>query len=230
MSSCGQENRSQYQQTTNKGTPSNIPVQIVHVDHSQEQKKANSQSSGGEQSTGQTVAVVEKEKSLVQNPRIVIQTSVGLIEIELFSAASPITVANFLQYVNEGFYSKTVFHRVIPRFMIQCGGMTIDDAVDPPRYIEKPTRGKIKNEATNGLKNMRGTVAMARQPGPDTASSQFFINLINNVHLDYSARNAGYTVFGKVTAGMQVVDAIAGVETQRTVPVEPIFIISATVK
>jgi len=153
---------------------------------------------------------------------VTITTSLGAIEIELFDDVAPITVENFLKYVDDGFYDGTVFHRVIPGFMAQCGGMTAD-------MKEKKTRAPIENEATNGRKNARGTLAMARTQDVNSATAQFFINLSDNVFLDNGARDFGYAVFGRVTKGMEVVDKIAKVKTGRKgfhddVPVEPITI------
>lgn len=164
------------------------------------------------------------------NPKVLLKTSMGDITLELNPAKAPITVKNILDYVNAKFYDGTIFHRVIPGFMIQCGGLTAD-------MREKPNNATIKNEAGNGLKNDRGTIAMARLPQPDTASSQFFINLVNNDGLNHrnnSEEGFGYCVFGKVIAGMNVVDAIAKVPTgnkrgHQNVPIEPITILSATV-
>jgi peptidyl-prolyl cis-trans isomerase A (cyclophilin A) len=164
------------------------------------------------------------------NPKVLLKTSLGDITIELYPAKAPITVKNFLEYVNDKFYDGTIFHRVIPGFMIQGGGYTADMG-------EKPTKGAIKNEAGNGLKNDRGTIAMARLPEPDTATAQFFINLVNTEglnHKDNTPEGFGYCVFGKVVAGMDVVDKIAAVPTgtrrgHANVPREPITILSATV-
>ena len=163
------------------------------------------------------------------NPKILLKTSKGDITLELYPAKAPITVKNFLTYVNDKFYDGTIFHRVIPGFMIQGGGLTAD-------MSEKANRPTIKNEAGNGLKNDRGTIAMARLPEPDTASSQFFINLVNNNlnHKDDSVEGFGYCVFGKVISGMNVVDAIAQVPTgnkrgHANVPIEPVTVLSATV-
>jgi cyclophilin family peptidyl-prolyl cis-trans isomerase len=141
-----------------------------------------------------------------ENPTVVIKTSKGVIEAVLFRDKAPITVDNFMKYVDSAFYTGTIFHRVISGFMIQGGGFD--------RYfIQKPTRPPIKNEAANGLKNERGTLAMARTSDVDSATAQFFINLKNNAMLDHGARDYGYAVFGKVTKGMEVVDAIASVQT-----------------
>lgn len=153
------------------------------------------------------------------------QTSKGTITLELYPDKAPITVENFLGYVRDGFYDGTVFHRVIPGFMIQGGGFG-------PDMSEKPTRSPIQNEANNGLKNDAGTIAMARTPNPHSASSQFFINLKDNDFLNFTAETQqgwGYAVFGKVTDGMDVVNAIATVSTgsrgaHQDVPVEPVII------
>ena len=137
---------------------------------------------------------------------ITLVTNHGDIVIELFEDSAPVSSANFKQYAAEGFFNDTIFHRVIPNFMIQGGGMTAD-------MSEKTTRDPIKNEADNGQKNLRGTLAMARTADVDSATSQFFINLRDNDFLDHGSRDFGYAVFGKVTDGMDVVDAIAGVAT-----------------
>ena len=140
------------------------------------------------------------------NPTVVIKTSKGEIEAALYRDKAPITVDNFMKYVEAGFYTGTIFHRVICDFMIQGGGFN--------RYFtQKPTRPPIKNEAANGLKNERGTLAMARTSVVDSATAQFFINLKDNAGLNHSSRDYGYAVFGKVTKGMDVVDAIARVQT-----------------
>jgi cyclophilin family peptidyl-prolyl cis-trans isomerase len=160
--------------------------------------------------------------------KVVMTTSMGTIELELYPDKAPISVENFVNYANSGFYDGTIFHRVIGNFMIQGGGFT-------PDMQKKPTREPIKNEAANGLSNRRGTIAMARLPQPDTATSQFFINVQNNMNLDYQgANNMGYAVFGKVTRGMDVVDDIRFVQTGNRgpmgdVPVEPVIIESVEV-
>jgi cyclophilin family peptidyl-prolyl cis-trans isomerase len=154
---------------------------------------------------------------------ITITTNHGDIVVELFEEAAPISCENFKQYVADGFFAETVFHRVIPNFMIQGGGMGADMG-------RKSTRPPIKNEAANGEKNLRGTLAMARTGEVDSATSQFFINLRDNDSLDHSFRDYGYAVFGKVAEGMDIVDAIAAVPTSTSgghqdVPVEPVTII-----
>ena len=161
------------------------------------------------------------------NPRVALDTAKGKIVVELFPDKAPLTVANFLQYVKSGFYDGVIFHRVIPSFMIQTGGFT-------PDMKQKPTKGQVRNESDNGLRNERGTLAMARLSEPHTASSQFFINLKDNRSLDHSPRGWGYTVFGKVVEGMDVVDSIATVRTTTKgphgdVPVEPVIIKKASV-
>lgn len=161
------------------------------------------------------------------NPKVLMKTSKGDITIELFADKAPLTVKNFLSYVDEKFYDGTIFHRVIKGFMIQGGGLT-------PEFSEKATKPPIKNEAYNGLKNNRGTIAMARFPEVDSATAQFFINHVDNPNLDHKGKTPegfGYAVFGKVIKGMDVVDAIAGVLTMtrgghQNVPRETIIIIS----
>ncbi|HWU82722.1 MAG TPA: peptidylprolyl isomerase [Methylophilaceae bacterium] len=161
---------------------------------------------------------------------IKLHTNHGEITIELDAEKAPLTAANFLQYVQEGFYENTIFHRVIDGFMIQGGGFDTD-------MRQKATKAPIKNEADNGLANKRYTIAMARTPNPDSASSQFFINVADNDFLNFSAPTAqgwGYCVFGKVTAGTEVVDKIRQVKTgnrsgHQDVPVEPVIIERAEV-
>jgi peptidyl-prolyl cis-trans isomerase A (cyclophilin A) len=139
---------------------------------------------------------------------VTLQTSAGPIVLELDAQHSPRTVANFVQYVKEGFYPGTIFHRVIPGFMIQGGGFT-------ESQIEKPTHPPIAIESRNGLKNVRGSIAMARTMNPDSAAAQFYINLVDNAFLDYPGRDGyGYTVFGRVVEGMDVVDRIGASPTQ----------------
>ena len=162
-------------------------------------------------------------KAAPKNPIATMQTSMGTMKIELYQDRAPGTVKNFLQYVDDKFYDGTIFHRVIPGFMVQGGGFT-------PDMNEKPTRAPIQNESANGLSNLRGTLAMARTPDPHSASSQFFINLRDNPFLDHGGRDFGYAVFARVTEGMDVVDKIAAVETgtrsgHQDVPVTPVRII-----
>ena len=157
---------------------------------------------------------------------VVIKTSKGDIKLELFADKSPITVGNFLTYVKNGHYDGTIFHRVIDGFMIQGGGMDAN-------MKEKKTLAPIKNEAANGVSNKRYTLAMARTNDPDSATAQFFINLVDNDFLNHQPGNYGYAVFGRVTAGMEIVDAIAGVSTTRRrghgdVPVDDVVIESVT--
>ncbi len=144
-----------------------------------------------------------------ENPRVLMQTTMGDIVIELYPEKAPKTVANFLQYVDDGFYDGTIFHRVIDGFMIQGGGLT-------PDMVKKPTRDPIPNEADNMLRNKIGTLAMARTSDPHSATAQFFINVNNNSNLDFrekTPRAWGYAVFGRVVKGMDVVAAIKGVKT-----------------
>ncbi len=158
------------------------------------------------------------------NTNVVIKTTKGDIYVELFDNESPITVKNFLSYAESGFYNGTIFHRVIPNFMVQGGGFTAE-------MMQKQTAAPIKNEAENGLKNRRGTLAMARTQQVDSATSQFFINVVDNPFLDNGKRDFGYCVFGEVTGGMDVVDAIRQVPTDtvgfhQNVPIEPVEIVS----
>ena len=153
------------------------------------------------------------------------ETSLGDFTVELFDQEAPISATNFLDYAEAGHFDGTVFHRVIPGFVVQGGGMTAD-------MKQKPTRAPIKNEADNGLKNRRGTLSMARTNDPHSATSQFFINLVDNAFLDPGRGGAGYAVFGHVTDGMAVIDAMAKVKTGRKgmhddVPIEPIVVKSA---
>ena len=158
---------------------------------------------------------------------ITIKTNHGDIVVELFDDKAPISSKNFRQYAADGHYTNTVFHRVIPNFMIQGGGMEED-------MSSKPTRDPIKNEADNGEANLKGTLAMARTGVVDSATSQFFINLRDNDFLNHGSRDFGYAVFGKVSTGMEVVDAIASVQTgnrggHQDVPVENVEIIEVTI-
>ncbi len=140
------------------------------------------------------------------NPHVILQTSQGTIELELFQDQAPETVKNFLTYVDDGFYNNTIFHRVIRGFMIQGGGFTAD-------LNRKTTRGPVRNESHNGLSNLQGTIAMARTSNPDSATAQFFINAVNNPMLDMRPGRMGYTVFGRVVEGMDIVTAINNVPT-----------------
>jgi len=160
-----------------------------------------------------------------ENPRVLLTTSLGEIELELEAEKAPISVENFLGYVDSGFYDGTVFHRVIPGFMVQGGGFG-------EGLNQKPTKAPIKNEADNGLHNVRGTVAMARTQNVNSATSQFFINHRDNDFLDHGGRDFGYAVFAKVVRGMEVVDQIAQVPTgnramMQNVPLTPVKIITA---
>jgi peptidyl-prolyl cis-trans isomerase A (cyclophilin A) len=158
-------------------------------------------------------------------PVVTLTTSLGVIEVEVDTEKAPISAKNFLQYVDDGFFDGTIFHRVIPGFRIQGGGFSED-------LSQKATRAAIKNEADNGLKNARGTLAMARTNVVDSATAQFFINLSDNDFLNHGGRDFGYAVFGHVTSGMDVVDKIAGVPTgtkgpHQNVPTTPVIIESA---
>lgn len=163
--------------------------------------------------------------ALADPVKVSMQTNRGAIILELYPDKAPATVQNFLAYVDEGFYTGTIFHRVIDGFMIQGGGFTED-------LKPKSTRGQVQNEADNGLKNERGTIAMARTSNPHSATSQFFINTVNNPPLDFTSKDArgwGYTVFGKVVEGLSVVDDIAKSPTgsrnmMQNVPKETVLI------
>jgi peptidyl-prolyl cis-trans isomerase A (cyclophilin A)/peptidyl-prolyl cis-trans isomerase B (cyclophilin B) len=147
--------------------------------------------------------------AVAANPQVEFKTNVGSFTVELYADKAPATVDNFLRYVNDGFYNGTIFHRVIPGFVVQGGGFTKD-------YQQKPTREPVKNEAANGLKNVTGTLAMARTSDPNSATAQFFINLKDNSSLDHrapTAREYGYTVFGRVVRGIEVVQKIAAIPT-----------------
>ncbi len=158
---------------------------------------------------------------------ITIKTNYGHIEVELFEEKAPLSCENFRQYAKDRFFANTIFHRVIPNFMIQGGGMD-------QNMVQEPTRDSIKNEADNGETNCRGTLAMARTAEIDSATAQFFINLSDNVFLNHGDRDFGYAVFGKVVEGMDVVDAIGAVPTGNTgghqdVPVDAVTILEVTI-
>jgi len=158
---------------------------------------------------------------------VLLTTSMGNIELELDNQKAPVSTKNFVDYVNSGFYNNTLFHRVIPGFMVQGGGFTTD-------MQQKPTNAPIKNEADNGLLNKRGTISMARTADKDSATSQFFINVADNAFLDHGQRDFGYAVFGKVVKGLDVADKISQLPTQnvgpyQNVPVKPVAILSAKV-
>lgn len=150
--------------------------------------------------------------TLAANPRVLMETNMGEIELELFADKAPESVSNFLTYVDAGHYDGTIFHRVIKQFMIQGGGFAANGQ-------QKPTRPPIQNEAKNGLKNDRGTLAMARTNDPNSATSQFYINLVDNGFLNHSPRNFGYAVFGKVVRGMDIVEKIGQTATAGCPPI-----------
>lgn len=193
--------------TQTKSAASGTTIQVANASTSQ-------------QSSGDSMS----QDSSSGNPRVLIETSKGNITIELDAKNAPISAENFMAYVNDGFYDGTIFHRVIPGFMVQGGGMN-------PDMSEKQTKAPIQNEANNGLANDRGTLAMARTNMPHSASSQFFINVADNTFLNHKGETPqgwGYAVFGKVTEGMDTVDAIVGVKTgshgmHQDVPAEPVL-------
>ena len=175
-----------------------------------------------------TISMVAFSASADDHPRVALDTSKGEIILELYADKAPQTVSNFLTYVDAGFYDGTIFHRVIPGFMIQGGGFTAE-------MKQKETRPAIQNEADNGLKNDRGTIAMARTPDPHSATAQFFINTVDNGFLNHKSKSQqgwGYAVFGRVVEGMDVVDQISGTKTvsrgmHQDVPAEAVVIVSA---
>ena len=172
---------------------------------------------------GQTPVVLEPAPG---NPVAVISTSMGDITVELFKDRAPVSVENFVRYATEGFYPGTIFHRVVKGFVVQGGGYS-------QGMVEKPTHEPIQNEATNGLRNTRGTLAMARTQTLRSATSQFYINVADNSALDhrgYSPADFGYAVFGRVLSGMDVADKIADVPTKSENPIEPVTIKAVTVK
>lgn len=161
------------------------------------------------------------------NPRVAFETSLGRVVLEVYPEKAPQTVENFLRYVSDGHYDGTIFHRLVPDFVVQGGGHL-------PDGTEKPTREPIKNEADNGLLNTRGSVAMARETAPDSATAQFYVNLRHNRILDHGVRDFGYAVFGQVVEGLAVVDAMASSPTttahgQPNWPVAPVVVFSARI-
>jgi len=178
---------------------------------------------------GSMMSESESNATINYGTTVLIKTNKGDITVALDAEKAPVSVNNFIEYINQGFYNGTIFHRVIPGFMVQGGGFDKD-------FLQKKTNAPIKNEAANGLKNKRGSLAMARTSDPDSATAQFFINLVDNDFLNYrSATPAGYgyAVFGEVTKGMDVVDAIAKVKTDtrnghQNVPVDAVVIESIT--
>ncbi|MFW2162842.1 peptidylprolyl isomerase [Acinetobacter beijerinckii] len=175
-----------------------------------------------------TTGLILASSHLFANTMVDMKTSMGNIEIELYDDKAPVSAKNFESYVKSNFYTGTIFHRVIPGFMVQGGGLDAN-------MVEKKTKAPIVNEANNGLKNTRGTLAMARTSDPNSASSQFFINVADNNFLNKSSMDAGYAVFGKVTKGMDIVDKIVKVSTanfgmHQNVPKQPIKIISVQIK
>ena len=168
------------------------------------------------------IVLVNPARAEQSGPVVALQTSMGTLRIKLYAEAAPQTVKNFLAYVNAEFYDDTIFHRVIETFVVQGGGFT-------PELRLKPTGKPVRIETRNGLQNVRGTVAMARQGSKDTATSQFFINLKNNANLNRGVRSFGYTVFARVIEGMEIVDRISRVQTSRrghmeNVPILPVVL------
>jgi peptidyl-prolyl cis-trans isomerase B (cyclophilin B) len=202
-----------------------VLVSCGSPESAQEVESNDAQSTTDELPQEQTEEIIEEIPQLPME-YVTIETSKGNISVELDPNAAPITVENFLTYVDEGFYNGTVFHRVIPNFMIQGGGFSKEGA-------KKETHDPIILESQNGLSNMTGTIAMARTGAPNSATAQFFINVADNTFLNYSGGNPGYAVFGKVTAGMDVVNEIRQVQTSvkngmQDWPVEDVEIIKIT--
>ena len=208
------------------------PVMCIAIIGCNEEKSTNPDIKAGEQMVSeepqevQEDHVIKQQESQDTKKKVKLETSMGDIVIELDEQKAPVTVKNFLKYIEAGFYDGTVFHRVIPGFMIQGGGFTAD-------LNRKPPHDPIVNEASNGLKNNRGTIAMARTNDPDSATCQFFISQKDNDFLNYiKDSNPGYAVFGRTIEGMDIVDSIATVKTatkkgMRDVPIEPVVITSA---
>ena len=195
-----------------------VEKDVIEKDQKQDERVENGQKNAAEE-------VEEATKG--GNPMVILSTSEGDIKIELYKDKAPITVENFLSYAKDKFYDGTIFHRVIPGFMIQGGGFTTD-------MSQKPTKAPIKNEADNGLRNDRGTIAMARTNIIDSATSQFFINQVNNDFLNHGDGDFGYAVFGRVVDGMDVVDKISAVKTgpkgvHRDVPEETVLVESVKI-
>ena len=215
--------------TINKVLPVIMLITLVMLIWGCEQKepKQSEQKQNEQKIVDQQGSENKKSDTQGGNPMVIMSTSMGDIKIELYRDKSPITVENFLTYVNDRFYDGSIFHRVIPGFMIQGGGFA-------PEMQQKATKLPIKNEASNGLNNDTGTIAMARTSVVDSATSQFFINLTDNDFLNHGNRDFGYAVFGKVVEGMDVVNKIAGVKTgnqgmNRDVPLEPVVVESIRV-
>ena len=195
-----------------------VEKEAIEKDQMQDERVENGQKNAAEK---------VEEATNGGNPMVILSTSKGDIKIELYKDKAPITVENFLSYANDKFYDGTIFHRVIPGFMIQGGGFTTD-------MSQKPTKAPIKNEADNGLRNDRGTITMARTNIIDSATSQFFINQVNNDSLNHGDRDFGYAVFGRVVEGMDVVDKISAVKTgskgmHRDVPEETVLVESVKI-
>ena len=208
-------------QKTQNGTATD--TQVVTESNGDSQETDGEDAGEGAAKTDEVSGDDKAAQNKGGNPVVILKTSKGDIKIELDKENAPITVDNFLAYTEGGFYDGTIFHRVINNFMIQGGGFTAD-------MQQKPANAPIKNEADNGLKNERGTIAMARTGVVDSATSQFFINHADNAFLDHGKRDFGYAVFGRVVDGMEVVDAIATVQTgPGDVPNEQIVIESVTV-
>ena len=217
LTGCNQE------ETQNETASETTTGSMQSTEAASKTETTTEESSGTDKKSDATDGNDDAVENKGGNPVVIIKTSKGDIKVELDKENAPISTDNFLAYVEDGYYDGTIFHRVINNFMIQGGGFTADGQ-------QKPTKAPIKNEADNGLKNDRGTIAMARTGVVDSATSQFYINHVDNDFLNHGKRDFGYAVFGKVVDGMDVVDAIAAVQTgSGDVPNEQIVIESVTV-
>lgn len=218
------ENQTSENETTTESTQSSENAESGTTENKATSSETKTEeSSGGDAGSDEVSSDSKATENTGGNPVVIIKTSKGDIKVELDRENAPISTDNFIAYVEDGYYDGTIFHRVINNFMVQGGGFMADGQ-------QKPTKEPIKNEADNGLKNDRGTIAMARTAAIDSATSQFYINHVDNDFLNHGKRDFGYAVFGKVVDGMDVVDAIAAIPTgPRDVPNEQVVIESVTI-
>jgi len=224
LSGCNQDEASENNSVSETQATSETAQEASNSETKEDASETNSEESNSGDANSNEMSKDDKAvENKGGNPMLIIKTSKGDIKVELDQENAPISTDNFIAYVQDGFYDGTIFHRVINGFMVQGGGFTTD-------MQQKSTKAPIKNEAENGLKNERGTLAMARTQDINSATSQFFINLVDNAFLDNGRRDFGYAVFGKVVDGMDVVDAIAAVQTgPGDVPQEQVVIESVTI-
>jgi len=224
LSGCNQDEASENNTVSETQTTAQSSQEASSSETKEEVSKTNSQENKSEDANSNEMS--EDDKAVENkggNPMVIIKTSKGDIKVELDKENAPISTDNFLAYVQDSYYDGTVFHRVINNFMVQGGGFTADGQ-------QKPAKAPIKNEADNGLNNDRGTIAMARTQDVNSATSQFYINHVDNAFLNHGKRDFGYAVFGKVVDGMDVVDEIAAVQTgPGDVPNEQVVIESVTI-